>query len=384
MRNVKTPLSAEQRALIALVQIPGLGPKRVDALLACHGSALAALEAGETAWRELRLPAATLAELRQPDWARVDHIQRWAEHQQAWVLARTDPHYPARLAELADAPPVLFGVGDQSVLNEPQLGVVGSRNPSPDGIETTRAFAAALAELGLAITSGLAMGVDTAAHQGALETGRTVAVLGTGPDRIYPEANRELARRIMHSGVLVSEFPPGVGPRAGHFPRRNRIISGLSLGILVTEAAQRSGSLITARHAIEQGREVFAIPGSIHNPLARGCHALIRDGAKLIDSLDQLLEELLPQLKPLTQTGRASSQTAPTQTDVASDPATAAAVELDAEQRRVLDCLGHDPITPDELIERSALPAREVASTLLLLELWGLVQARPGGRYTRA
>jgi DNA processing protein len=375
---MKAPLPDELRALVALVQISGLGPRRIETLLHHHGSALAALEAGEAAWHDLRLPAAVVAELRQPDWAQVEQTQRWAEHDQAWLLARSDPDYPPRLAEIADAPPLLFGVGDRAVLREPQLGMVGSRNPSPDGIETTRAFAAALAELGLVITSGLASGVDTAAHQGALEKGRTLAVLGTGPDQIYPHANRDLARRIMHAGALVSEFPPGVGPKAGHFPRRNRLISGLSLGILVTEAAQRSGSLITARHAAEQGREVFAIPGSIHNPLARGCHALIRDGAKLIDSIDQLLEELLPQLRPLTR-----AEAVPARTPIAAVP-TVTDSGLDAGQRKILDCLGYDPIAPDELIERSALPAREVASTLLLLELHGLIKAHPGGRYTRA
>jgi DNA processing protein len=177
---------------------------------------------------------------------------------------------------------------------------------------------------------------------------------------------------------LVSEFPPGVGPQASHFPRRNRLISGLSLGVLVTEAAPRSGSLITARHAAEQGRDVFAIPGSIHNPLARGCHALIRDGAKLIDSIDQLLEELLPQLKPLLEQGDAPA------TAVGAASITMAGAEFDADQHKLLELLGHDPITPDELIARSGLPAREVASSLLLFELNGLVNAHPGGRYSRS
>ncbi|MBK1650349.1 DNA-processing protein DprA [Rhabdochromatium marinum] len=377
------PATEEVRSLLALLQTSGLGPRRIAKLLTHGGSAQAALAAGERLWRELSLPAATIAELGQPNWARVDETLRWVEHARAWLLLRSDPAYPPRLAELHDAPPVLFGVGDVTVLCEPQLAIVGSRNPTPGGVETTREFAAALARLGLVITSGLAMGIDTAAHQGALAGGRTVAVLGTGPDQIYPRGNRELARRIIDAGALVSEFPPGVGPHSSHFPRRNRIISGLSLGVLVTEAAPRSGSLITARQAVEQGREVFAIPGSIHNPLARGCHALIRDGAKLIDSIDQLLEELLPQLKPLIEC--AAPAPAPASPGPVAGPAAVSAADdgLTADQRQLLEHLGYDPITPDELIQRSGWPAREVASSLLLLELQDLVLAHPGGRYSR-
>lgn len=400
------PELAELRALLALVQTQGLGPRRIDKLLRRCGSARAALAGGETLWRELALPAAVIAELKAPQWPLVERTLAWADHQRAWLLVRSDAEYPAALREIPDAPVVLFGVGDVAVLGEPQLGIVGSRNPTPGGIRTTEEFAAALARLGLVITSGLAMGVDTAAHQGALTSGRTIAVLGTGPDRIYPRSNRDLARHIIEAGALVSEFPPGVGPHGSHFPRRNRIISGLSLGVLVTEAAPRSGSLITARHAVEQGREVFAIPGSIQNPLARGCHALIRDGAKLIDSIDQLLEELLPQLKPLIgdraenplEAGapggspRSPERTARTDGGGASavlaaadaeGPARAGTEAVDAEHCKLLELLGYEPLTPDELIERSALPAREVASSLLILELQGLVTAHPGGRYSR-
>ncbi|MBK5969738.1 DNA protecting protein DprA [Thiorhodovibrio winogradskyi] len=363
--------TADLRALIALVQTSGLGPRRIDRLLSRCGGAQAALSAGERLWRELGLPGEVVAALARPDWQRVDQTLDWAEQAGNWLLALSDPAYPSQLAEVAGAPTLLFGVGDLSVLQEPQLGIVGSRNPTSSGAETTREFAAALAALGLTITSGLAMGVDSAAHWGALSSGRTIAVLGTGPDRIYPSRNRDLAHRIAEAGALVTEFSPGVGPHASNFPRRNRIISGLSLGVLVTEAAPRSGSLITARHAVEQGRDVFAFPGSIHNPLARGCHALIRDGAKLIDSTDQLLEELLPQLKPLTDLAGAS------------EGAASAADGLDADQRKLLELLGYDPISADELIARSGMPAREVSSTLLLLELEGLISAHPGGRYSR-
>lgn len=370
-------VTEDLRALVAMVQIEGLGPQRIKRLVhACAGAA-AALGAGERCWRECGLPAAVIAGLGAPDWGRVDRTLRWAEQDRAWLLALGDPRYPRWLAEIRDAPPLLFGLGDVALLGEPQLGVVGSRNPTADGIANTRAFAAALAELGLVITSGLAAGVDTAAHQGALRKGHTIAVLGTGPDRVYPRDNHQLAARIRDAGVLVSEFPPGVGPHGSHFPRRNRIISGLSLGVLVTEAASGSGSLITARHALEQGREVFAIPGSIHNPLARGCHALIRDGAKLIDSIDLLLEELLPQLKPLTGPPVAGARAGQLQLALSAAPA------VDESQHRLLDLLGHDPITTDELILRAGLPAQDVGASLVQLELLGLVRSHPGGRYSR-
>jgi DNA processing protein len=250
---------------------------------------------------------------------------------------------------------------------------VGSRNPTPAGSETTREFASHLAACGLTIASGLAIGIDGAAHEGALEGGRTVAVLGTGPDRVYPAAHRDLARRIAANGALVTEYAPGSKALGSNFPRRNRIISGLSLGALVTEAALKSGSLITARYAVEQGREVFAIPGSIHNPLARGCHSLIRDGAKLVETAGDILEELAPLLDSLSrdraQPSRAGAPPAPGR---------------DAEYRVLLDALGHDPLSADELIRRTDLPAETVASMLLLLELEGSVSSCPGGRYCRS
>jgi len=253
------------------------------------------------------------------------------------------------------------------------LAIVGSRNPTPSGRDTTADFARYLAACGLTIVSGLAIGIDRAAHTGALESGQTVAVLGTGPDRIYPAAHRDLARQIAHNGALVTEYPPSTAPIGRNFPCRNRIISGLSLGTLVTEAAPKSGSLITARYAVEQGREVFAIPGSIHNPLAWGCHALIKDGAKLVESAADILEELGPLLGgPLAAevTGLDRSDTG--------DPE-----DLDADYLRLLENLGYDPVSPDELIHRTGLPAQNIASMLLFLELKGYVSPSPGGRYCR-
>ncbi len=369
---------SDLRALLALLQAPGLGPRRLQKLLdQCEDDAEAALRAGESIWRSVGLGDQAIAALRNPDWDRVDATLRWAEHERTWILTQNETAYPPRLAAISAAPPLLFGVGNVALLSEPQIAIVGTRNPSPDGMQTTRAFAAHLASMGLVITSGLALGIDTAAHTGALEQGRTLAVLGNGPDQIYPPANRGLARQIIEQdGALISEYPPGVGPHGTHFPRRNRIISGLSYGTLVTEATQRSGSLITARYAAEQGREVFAIPGSIHNPLARGCHALIREGAKLIDSVDQLLEELVPQLQAFMREPPAPRPTA---------SATPAPVvdDLDAEHQQILTTLGQEHLAADEIIARSGLPARDVASMLLLLELQGHVSSHPGGRYSR-
>jgi DNA processing protein len=275
------------------------------------------------------------------------------------------------LRELEDAPPLLFLRGEVTQLHNPQLAVVGSRNPSVIGRETAYDFCRSLADSGLVITSGLALGVDAAAHRGALAGGgQTVAVFGTGLDRVYPAAHRELAHDIVEQGgVLVSEYAPGTAPLPGNFPRRNRIISGLSLGTLVVEAALRSGSLITARLAVEQGREVFAIPGSIHNPLARGCHQLIRQGAKLVETAQDILEELAPQLKAAIAEPQGMTE--------------CGGEALDEEYQRLLACLHEAPSSVDQLVTRSGLTADAVSSMLLLLELQGYVVSTAGG-YTLA
>lgn len=381
----------ELSAWLTLLLAPGLGPQRINKLLSAFASPEAACAASTTALRSLGLSQLMLDAVRKPDAAAIARALRWAGHSQAAILTLADPRYPPRLAQLPAPPPLLFVRGDPALLQEPQLAIVGSRNPTAGGLQTTQAFASHLAGLGLVITSGMALGIDRAAHLGALESGRTIAVLGTGPDRVYPASHRELARRISAEGALVSEFPPGVGPQPGHFPRRNRTISGLSLGTLVTEAAPRSGSLITARYAAEQGREVFAIPGSIHNPLARGCHALIREGAKLIDSVDQLLEELAPQLQSYLarsvqqdaslSSGQGRMQNLTESGDSLS--AGTATVGLDPDYRRLLDGMGGDPVATDELVVRTGLSAQDVSSMLLLLELQGHVSCLPGGRYCR-
>ena len=361
------------RAWLILERIPGVGPRTADRLIEHFGDPSQVLAAGCAELQAVGLKPALVDAVLNPPENAADADLAWAEGEGVRILARDDPRYPPLLAQLSAPPILLFVRGDPEVLKDPMLAIVGSRNPTPSGRETTGDFARYLATCGLTIVSGLAIGIDGAAHAGALEDGRTVAVLGTGPDLIYPKAHRDLARRIAQNGALVTEYPPGTAPVGRNFPRRNRKISGLSLGTLVTEAALKSGSLITARYAVEQGREVFAIPGSIHNPLARGCHALIRDGAKLVESAADILEELAPLLGPLV-----AETTAP------DGSGTDDTGELDADYLRLLDNLGHDPVAPDDLIRRTGLSAQAIASMLLLLELKGYVSSCPGGRYCRS
>ncbi|MCB1576726.1 MAG: DNA-processing protein DprA, partial [Xanthomonadales bacterium] len=296
-----------------------------------------------------------------------------------------DPDYPSLLREIPGAPAALFVDGDPTLLWMPQVAIVGSRSASEHGLALCRRFARALASAGFTVTSGMADGIDGAAHQAALDAdARTVAVLGTGPDLVYPRKHRALAARIAASGALVSEFPPGTAAKPEHFPRRNRIISGLALGTLVVEAGLRSGSLITARCASEQGREVFAIPGSINNPLARGCHQLIRDGARLTESAEEIIAELSALAASLGDRLRARLGSAP-----GSAADTGAAVEStptgsrDPDYVRLLEALGHDESSLDELAARTGLAVSALSSMLLVLELEGDVRPGRGGKYTR-
>ena len=286
---------AELEARLRLHCLPDIGPRRFQRLISAFGDAASALSAPAAAWRSLGLPA-SCAEARRtaPVRQRAAETLSWLEQPDQHVLMWDSPVYPALLAELTDAPPVLFVAGNVPILEQPQLAMVGSRRASRPGLDTAQSFARALASGGFTITSGLALGIDGAAHQGALDVaGKTVAVLGTGLLQIYPARHQGLAQRIVQSGgALVSELPLDSAAHASNFPRRNRIISGLSLGVLVVEASPASGSLITARLAAEQGREVYAIPGSIHHPGARGCHQLIRDGATLVESVNHILEAL--------------------------------------------------------------------------------------------
>lgn len=360
---------AEPAWLLALLRAPGIGPARFARLVEHFGSAAAVFAANSAEWRSLELPDAALDYLRRPDWRRVEEDLAWLERPGNYLLRLDDPRYPPLLRQIPYPPPLLFVHGDPDCLRSPQLAIVGTRNPTPLGRETAHRFAAHLAECGLLITSGLALGIDAAAHQGALTSGRTIAVMGTSLDRVYPAQHRNLAHAIAERGALVSEFAIGTSPAAGNFPQRNRLISGLALGVLVVEAAAQSGSLITARLANEQGREVFAIPGSIHNPLAKGCHALIRQGAKLAETAADILEEL--------------GALAATTREVASPAAAPSSAALDEEYRQLLAAMGDEPVGIDLLADRCGLTAEALSSMLLILELEGYVAAIPGGLYGR-
>jgi DNA processing protein len=299
-----------------------------------------------------------------------DQKEQWSQDPRHHIVPLDDDRFPQLLAQINNPPLLLYVDGDAEILHLPALAIVGSRNPSKGGESNAYEFAHHLAGVGFTIVSGLAQGIDTAAHRGALAAGgRTIAFLGHGIDRVYPASNKALAEEIAASGALVSEFPLGTHPGREHFPQRNRLISGLSLGTLVVEAARRSGSLITARLAGEQGREVFALPGSIHTPLAKGCHQLIRQGAKLVETSDDIVTELAPLASQILQnTMESTSKENSTES-------------LDDEYVQLRNYIGHDPIGVDELAENSGLTIDQVSSMLLILELHGEIESLSGGRY---
>jgi DNA processing protein len=360
----------ELAAWLRLLLTPGVGRDAGRRLLAAFGLPQALFDAGPTAWRQAAGPALALSLAAPPEDldARLQATLDWlAADPTRAVVTLGDPAYPPRLLETADPPLLLFVQGRVELLHASSVAIVGSRNPTAQGADNARAFAAHLSHAGFTIVSGLALGIDGAAHEGGLAgAGGTIAVLGTGLDRIYPSRHRTLAHRIADTGLLVSEFPLGTPPLRENFPQRNRIIAGLSLGTLVVEAALQSGSLITARLAAEAGRDVFAIPGSIHSPQSRGCHALIKQGAKLVDAAEDLLEELRPR-------GTARQAAAAAEPQAADPPAA----------DPLLDALGHDPASLDALIARTGWPAARLSARLLELELDGLVVRLPGGLYQR-
>jgi len=323
----------------------------------------------------LGLPEQAVDQLKSPDAAAIERARAWLAQSDRRLVTFGSEHYPPLLAQLADAPLALWVRGaNPSLMSGPQLAIVGSRSPTSGGRDNAETFARYLAERGLTITSGLAIGIDGAGHRGALrELGGTIAVLGGGLDSIYPRVHEGLAAEIAERGLLVSEYAPGVEPRKLHFPQRNRIIAGLTLGTLVVEATRRSGSLITAKLAADYGREVFAIPGSIHNPLARGCHFLIRGGAKLVEEAADIFVELAPQLKIDVATIERTR----------SDESRDVAMIDSPEYRNVLELLGFEPRSITDLSGASGLTAAELSSMLLVLELEGFVEALPGGRYSR-
>ena len=320
--------------------------------------------------------------LLQPDQARLETDQDWLQAPGHHLITWEDERYPALLRDINGPPAALWVLGDPDLLWQPQLAVVGSRNPTRGGLDHARSFGRHLARQGLTLTSGMALGVDSAAHRAALDVGgSTIAVVATGLDRVYPAANKSLAEEISDKGALVTELPLGSEPLRSHFPARNRIISGLSLGTLVVEAGLKSGSLITARLASEQGREIFAIPGSIHNPMARGCHRLIRDGAKLVETADHILEELAPMAEELAQALR--TELTPEKIAKPGDGPDMDSSAPDPEYQQLLEALGFEPASVDELVDATGLPPASVSSMLLIMELDGRVEAHTGGRYSR-
>lgn len=361
---------------LRLTLVPGIGGETQRKLLAAFGLPEQIFAAERSALAAVIGPKATERLLETATCEAVEAAQAWASLPGQHIVTLADADYPAPLLELPDPPTLLYVRGSRSLLGKisatgisSAIAVVGSRNATGQGEANAHAFAGALAEAGFCIVSGLALGIDAAAHRGALAAkGDTIAVIGTGADRLYPARNRDLATEIAAHGAIISEFPLGTPAAAANFPRRNRLISGLSQGVLVVEAAVESGSLITARLAGEQGREVFAIPGSIHSPQSRGCHRLIRQGAKLVETAEDILEELSPHQ-------RGACRKATVHHDTSSGDS--------GDVARVLGSAGYDPVTIDELAARSGLTADTLSVILLQLELDGHIATLPGGRYQR-
>ena len=333
-------------------------------------------DAGIGAWQGSGAKPETLTRLHRPDQALLTADRKWLEQPGHHLIGWHDPNYPDLLRRIGNPPPALFVTGDPDLLWRAQIAVVGSRQASAGGRDNAGDFARVFARAGFAVTSGLAQGIDTAAHRGALELGRTIAVVATGLDLVFPKSNHALASRIAAEGAVVSEHPPGTAPLSEHFPSRNRIIAGLSLGTVVIEAAERSGALITGRLAAEAGREVFALPGSIHNPMARGCHRLLRQGACLVESPAEVIAALAPIAGALANSLRGRlSATEPEPPRV--EPAAMAPV-----QAGLWRALGHEAVNLDQLAERTGLTVAELAPMLLGMELDGRISA-DNGRYAR-
>ena len=365
---------------LRLMQTPGVGALTARQLLSVFGPPTLIFQASQAELTRVVSATVSSALLADPDRETQDLIARtleWAAQPDHACITLDDPAYPQSLLDIPDPPPLLYALGDAALLNAPRrLAMVGARTPTAQGERDAQAFAQAFSEAGVTIVSGFALGIDAAAHRGALaaagaQAGSTIAVLGTGCDRVYPPRHKELAHLVAERGLLLSEFPLGTSPSKGNFPRRNRLISGLSRGVLVVEAATHSGSLITARLAGEQGREVFAMPGSIHNPLAHGCHRLIREGAKLVETAQDVLEEFAWDT-PL------SAHPAPPSAANDASSATEAPPECD-----ILRALGYDIRSFDDLSARTGWPADRLGARLLELELEGQVARLPGGRFQR-
>jgi len=362
-------IDARVEAWASLQLVPGLTARALFALLKALGGPAEVRAASLATLSRFVTAEVAAATRRGPDPGELESTLAWLAVPGHSLFAWDDPDYPASLLAIADPPAAFCYVGRRELLSQPALAIVGSRNATPQGVEHAETFAAALSAAGLTIVSGLAIGIDAAAHRGGLSgAGSSVAVLGTGLDRVYPAANRALAQSLSECGGLLSEFPLGTPPLPANFPRRNRLISGLSRGVLVVEATLASGSLITARFAAEQGRDVFAIPGSIHSPFSKGSHRLIKDGAKLVETAQDVLDELR-----LAASAVETPPAAARQTDGAIEGAAA----------RVLAALGHDTAGIDALCERTGLAADAIAVALVELELSGKIAPLPGGAYQR-
>lgn len=389
----------ELESWIRLWRVSGIGSKKFQLLLDHFDSPVAALAASTSQLTQAGLSQKDanniLDQKNNDDAAKLD--LEWLEaSDKHHIITLNSPEYPQRLKQINDAPALLYVHGNLSILRDPQLSIVGSRNPTQSGHNNAYEFAKHLGQTGLCITSGLALGVDGAAHQGAIDgNGPTIAIIATGIDRVYPAKHRELAHKIVESGAIVSEFPVGTHPDSRHFPRRNRIISAMSYGVLVVEAALKSGSLITARLAMEQNREVFAIPGSIHNPLAKGCHQLIRQGAKLVETAEDILEEMSGVIdlndhnSPIKQTNSSAIASSASSENASESPSETQSKNyqidnnLDLEQNELLNAMGFDPISIDQLVVATDLDAASIAAMLLILELQNYVTGNGGGTYTR-
>jgi len=382
-------------ALLRLAAAGGAAAPR-KALLDHQRSPAAALREGVAFWRACRLSEAQVSALLQPEQAVLERAKQWLAEPAHHVVGWCDPDYPPLLRRSPNAPFALFVAGDPALLWHPGVAIVGSRAATPAGRDNAAAFARAIANAGFVVASGLAAGVDAAAHEAALDAGGlTLAVLGTGADVAYPRGHATLHRRIAEAGAIVSEHLPGTSARAEHFPSRNRILAGLSLGTLVVEAAERSGALITARQAADAGREVFALPGSIHNPLARGCHRLIREGAGLVETAQEVIAALAPMAQelagdlrqrlrsPISEVRTAGPASVPDTAGADSGPSATGGQGQDADYQKLWNALGHDPTGMDQLVERTGLTPAELSSMLLLMELDGRVTTQHG-RYHRS
>ncbi len=352
------PFDATLASWIGLSQIPGLGNEGLRRLLQAFGSPESVLAASASSLSKHVKPAVAQAIVSGIDEATLEPVATWLDDPLNRILTIADADYPQSLLNTADPPLLLYVKGRIDVLNRRSLAVVGSRNASAQGIRNAEAFARSVSDAGFCIVSGMAHGIDAAAHLGGLQgNGSSIAVVGTGLDKVYPAANRDLAHRLAQDGVIISEYPLGTPPLAANFPRRNRIISGLSMGCLVVEASLQSGSLITARLALEQGREVFAIPGSIHSPQSKGCHALIKQGAKLVECANDILEELGFHSSPERQNA--------------------------VPEHPLFQYLSFDPLDGESLAQLSGLTIAELSAILLQLELDGHIASLPGGLYQR-